>query len=380
MREFLRVLLLLGLVLVVGAAMGAAQEKVVRIGVLAATTGPNASYGRSINSGSYLAAEEINAAGGVAGFKFDIFSEDSQHEPAAATTATQKLIFTRKADVILGDAASTNVFAIDPIVRREGVINIALGSATKLTQTDDPNPWRVRVREYDSLTANVMVNYMVDVLGLEKIAIIHMTEQFGVGGKDDTVAALAKKGIKPVAIEAHNPNDRDLTGQLLNIRRAGAQAIVSFSGVTEMALLCRQARQLVPEAKLFLSSVGATKGFLDIARTHADGAFSVATYVESNPDDKVQRFVKAHEEKYGERPYDFFVALAYDAVYLLAEAVKIAGTNNREAIRQAFNQIQDYKGATGLTYTLTPDGQALHEMFMVRIDNAVPVIVEKIRG
>ncbi|MGI6038145.1 MAG: ABC transporter substrate-binding protein [Limnochordia bacterium] len=373
-------IILCSLLLVLALTAFAAANDVIRIGVLAATTGPNATYGRSLNSGAQLAVEEINAAGGVAGFKFELFAEDSQHEPAAATTAAQRMIYTRNADVILGDAASTNVFAIEPLVRREGIINIAMGSATRLTQTDNPNPWLVRVREYDLLTARVMVNYLVDILGVEKIGILHMTEQFGVGGKDDIVACLAERGMKPVAIEAHNPADRDLTGQLLNLRRAGAEAIVSFSGVTEMALLCRQASQLIPNAKLVLSSVGATKGFLDIAGEHANGALSVAAYSEHNDDPRVQQFIRAFEDRYGERPFDFFVALSYDAVYLLAEAVKIAGTNDRAAIREAFNQIEGFKGASGLSYTITPDGQALHEMFVVEIQDGKPIVLERVQG
>ncbi|MGI6038341.1 MAG: ABC transporter substrate-binding protein [Limnochordia bacterium] len=361
-------------------AFAAANDNVIRIGVLAATTGPNATYGRSLNSGAQLAVEEINAAGGVAGYTFELVSEDSQHEPAAATTAAQRMIYGHKVDVILGDAASTNVFAIEPLVQREGIINIAMGSATRLTQRENPNPWLVRVREYDLLTARVMVNYLVDILGIEKIGILHMTEQFGVGGRDDIVASLAERGMKPVAIEAHNPGDRDLTGQLLNMRRAGVEAIVSFSAVPEMALLCRQARQLIPNAKLVLSSVGATKGFLDIAGEHANGALSVAAYSEHNDDPKVQEFISNFEKRYGERPFDFFVALAYDSVYLLAEAVEKAGTNDRKAIRAAFDQIQGYPGATGLSYYLTPDGQALHELFVVEIQDAKPIVLEKVQG
>jgi branched-chain amino acid transport system substrate-binding protein len=356
-------------------APGAAAAAVFKIGGLASL---QSGYGQSMVSGAALAIEEINAAGGVNGIKFEIDWQDTEANASIGRTAAQKLIYGSKVDAILGCHASTVVLAIEGLVKSANVLEVAMGSATAVTALG--NPWIVRVREPDELTASVLANYIVDVKKYDKIAIFYMSEQYGVGGKDNMTAALKAKGIAPVISVAHNPKDKDYSSQLLNIKKSGAKAMVIFSGLPDLGILVKQARQLCPEVEIFMSSVGATKPFMDVAGPAADGTFAVVTFTEDNPDPRVQSFVKKHIAKYGVPPYDFFDPLAYDSVYMLAEAVKKAGSTDHKKVRDAFMTIKGFPGATGLSYDVTPDGETVHELLLVMIKDGKHQVIQKVRG
>jgi branched-chain amino acid transport system substrate-binding protein len=365
----------------VGAALAvsgpaSAGEKLFKIGGLAAL---QQGFGRSMQSGAALAVDEINAAGGVNGYKMQITWLDDETSPATGRTLAQRLIFNDKVDAILGCHASTVVLAIADLMAQNKILEVAMGSAQKVTELN--NPWIVRVRENDLLTGRVLANYMVDKAGLKKVGIIYMSEQYGMGGRDNMVTALAAKGLKPVAAEAHNQGDKDFSSQLLNIKKAGADALVAISGVPDLGILVKQARQLIPDVKIFMSSVGATKPFMDVAGEAANGTFAVVTYTEDNPNPMVQKFVQAFKAKNNAPPFDFFSGLSYDAVYMLAQATKKAGSpDQREKMRDAFKEIKGYNGVTGLTYDVDKVGESVHELLLITYENMKHKVVAKVSG
>ncbi|NLL62214.1 MAG: ABC transporter substrate-binding protein [Candidatus Atribacteria bacterium] len=335
-------------------------------------------YGQSMVSGTALAIKEINAAGGVDGVTFSIDWQDTESSAATGRMAVQKLIFDTKIDALIGCHGSTVVLAVEGLIAENEIVEMAMGSASQVTQLG--NPWLFRVREDDALTAKVLANFTVNELGLTKIAIFHMSEQYGVGGKDNTVAALAEYGVEPVAIEAHNQGDVDFSSQLLNIRQSGAEAMILYSGIPDIGILIKQARQLIPGIEILSSSVGATAPAMDVAGEAGNGVYAVVSYSEDNPDEKVQKFVQAHVEEFGVKPYDFFDPLAYDAVYLLAEAIKIAGSTDHAAVRDALHEIQGYKGATGLEYYVQPNGETINELLLIQIQDGKHQVVDTIKG
>jgi branched-chain amino acid transport system substrate-binding protein len=353
-----------------------AGEKVFRVGGLAAL---QQGFGRSMQSGAQIAVDEINAAGGVNGYKMQMIWLDDETSPATGRTLAQRLIFNDKVDAILGCHASTVVLATADLMAQNQILDIAMGSAQKVTELN--NPWIVRVRENDLLTGKVLANYMVDKAGLKKIAIIYMSEQYGMGGRDNLIAALAAKNMKLVAAEAHNQGDKDFSSQLLNVKKAGADGLVLISGVPDLGIMVKQARQLIPDVKIFMSSVGATKPFMDVAGEAANGTFAVVTYTEDNPNPMVQKFVQAFKAKYNAAPFDFFSGLSYDALKMLAQATQKAGSPDQHAkMRDAFKEIKGYNGVTGLTYDVDKVGESVHELLLITYENMKHKVVAKVSG
>jgi len=355
------------------AAPAKPAEKVFKIGAIG---GLQTGFGQSMKMGAELAIEEINAKGGAGGYKLTSEWLDTEGSAATGRTVAQRLIG-NGADVILGCHASTVVLAIQDLMSQNKIMEIAMGSAQQLAELN--NPWIVRVRESDTLTAKILANYIVDQAKLTKIAVIYMNEQYGTGGKDNMVAALKAKNITPVTLQSHNPGDKDYSAQLLAMKKAGAQAMVIFSGATDNGIILKQAKQLVPNIKIFQSSVGATKPTLDVAGAAANGAYAVETFTSDNPDPNVQKFVAAFKKKYNTDVPDFFAPLSYDAVYMIAEALKVAQSNDHTKFKDAYRQIKDLPGATGLAYTVQPNGETVSELLLVQLQDGKHNVVTKVK-
>jgi branched-chain amino acid transport system substrate-binding protein len=211
-----------------------AAERVFKIGGLAAL---QQGFGQSMQAGASVAVDEINAAGGVDGYKLQMVWYDDELSPSIGRTLAQRLVFNDHVDAILGCHASTVVLATADLMMQNQILDIAMGSAQKVTELN--NPWIVRVRENDLLTGKVLANYMVDKAGLKKIAVIYQSDQYGMGGRDNLITALAPKGLKLVAAEAHNSGDKDFTSQLLNVKKAGANGVVLISGVPDLGIMVK---------------------------------------------------------------------------------------------------------------------------------------------
>ena len=120
---------------------------------------------------------------------------------------------------------------------------------------------------------------------------------------------------------------------------------------------------------------------MDVAGEAVNGTFAVVPYVEANPDPKVQNFIAAFKAKHGTPPLDFMSPLTYDAVMMLAQAAKQAGgPENHVKLRDAFKTIKGYRGATGLAYTLGPNGESVHELILIQYENLRHKVIMKVAG
>jgi branched-chain amino acid transport system substrate-binding protein len=116
-----------------------------------------------------------------------------------------------------------------------------------------------------------------------------------------------------------------------------------------------------------------------MAQGAAEGKFSATPFVASNPDPMVQNFVKRYVKKYGHQP-ELFSVLYYDSVMMVAKAVEMGKSDKPEAIRDNLHKIKGFPGVSGLDYTFNAKGEAVAEIFIVKIANGQPAVVFKIEG
>ncbi len=351
-------------------------EGPIRIGGLAALTGGASMQGQQAREGALMAMEDLNAAGGVLGREVQVFMEDSQGVPTAAVNAFRKLMDDRKVCAVIGDHQSTAVLAFKPIAIQNGIPVLATGSAMAVTA--DANPWIFRVREYDALAATALVNAAIKE-GYKKIGIFHNTDQFGVGGRDNVVAAMKAVGMAPVTTAGHNTGDKDFTAQLLSFQRAGAEAIIVFTHNEEQALICRQFDQLLPGVAYFGSMGLSQTSTIQLAQGAAEGKYSATPYTLTNMDARVQDFAKRYRAKYNRDP-ELFSVLYYDAVMMVAEAVKIGKSDTPLAVRDNLRKLNAFPGVSGLNYTFNAKGEAVNEIFIVKIQGGQAKAAFKIQG
>ena len=245
-RVLIMVLLMFGVASLIPAIGRAAEQKVIKIGVIGPLSGDSAWGGQYQLNGARLKAEELNATG--SDIQIEIISEDDASKPDQSLAAAKKLIARDKIHALLGAWNSTCTLAILPITAAEGVPQLTTSIAGPITQQG--SKWIFRTNAHTSVLNYQTLEYVVREMGLKKIAIFTSNEEVGKSARVTAENALQKLGLKPVAKEEWSVGDKDFTGQLGRIQASGADGLFFTIGFKEMAIIARQVRQLGMKVQL----------------------------------------------------------------------------------------------------------------------------------
>jgi branched-chain amino acid transport system substrate-binding protein len=354
--------------LVATLAMPAAAQVVV--GASVPLTGPRAQLGRYWKQGVDQALAEINAAGGVLGKPMQVVYEDDQGDnPNAAANAVNRLMKVDKVQAMLGPNWSVAQMATQKAYCDGSIVSVTGASGVPVTAAGCK--YVVRIRANDSLQGEALVTYALQHLKIDKIGILHIADDYGKGGADRVVQALAAAGIRPVAVETHNPNDKDFSAQLARLQGAGAKLVIVWTHDQESALIVRQAKQMGLPLRFAGSTALSQPIFLKLAGDASEGVISPSDYVSSNPDPRVQGFAKKYSAAY-KTDSELYAATYYDATYMLAKAINLAGSTDPQKVRDAFEHVQ-HTGVLG-NYRCESNGDCNHQVHMVEIVKGEPVV------
>ena len=210
-----------------------AQTEPIKIGCLAAITGPSSAPTIGFNRGVNFAADAINAAGGVKGRKIEIVMRDTQGDPTKAVNATQELISQVKVHAIWGPLNSGEALAVTPIIARAKMPQIHPCVVETLIDTKKfPNAFRMApsIGQWDDAARN----YCLSILKAKKVAVIGDTTGYGVTAVGVSVAAFKKDGAEVVYQANVDSTQPDMTPDMLRAKDAGAEVIVVWSVSTGM--------------------------------------------------------------------------------------------------------------------------------------------------
>ncbi len=353
-------------------AVAHAQSKPIKIGHVVPVTGEAAEAGRYQKQGAEVAAEQINAAGGVNGRKLTVVVEDDQTTNPGAVAALQKLLEDKEIPAIIGSIRSTQVQAMLPTIN-EAKIPVMIGG-TNYGLTHSGSKWVFRFRPHDGMSAKVIAKFVVDELKLKKVAVVHANDAFGNGGRDMVVPALKELGATAVLDQGYNNGDKDFTAVVQGIKKSGANTLVTYMTFsTDLGILARQIKQLGTEVKWIGSpSITAIDG-RKLAGDALYGTYGVTDFhVDANPTSKA--FAAAYKAKYGLDP-DLYAVWSYDAMLVLAEAMKQAPDLKPESIRNAILNIKKFPGGEG-EYNFDQNGDGLDHYHVVQNVNGVIKLVK----
>ncbi|MET3464256.1 ABC transporter substrate-binding protein [Variovorax atrisoli] len=340
------------------------------IGVSLPQTGPKALVGRNFKQGVELAVAEINAAGGVLGKPLEVVFEDDQGDnPNGAINAVNKLMQVSKVPVMIGPHYSVTQMATQKTYCNGKVVSLTGGTSVAITHSGCN--YVIRTRSDDDVQAKALIAYAQKELKAgEKTAIFYANDDFGKSGQARVVAQMASLGLKPVAVESHNPSDKDYSAQLAKLQKAGAELVILWAHDTDAALILRQAKQFGLPFK-FAGAVLSEEAFLKLAGSAAEGSMSASYFVPTDPNPAVQAFVKKYEAKYRMAP-DVWSATYYDATILAARAINEARSPDVEKIREAFSRVS-YSGLLA-DYKCDKAGDCNRQVNIVEIKGSQPVV------
>jgi branched-chain amino acid transport system substrate-binding protein len=368
----IRALLLLSVFALLNPARAFAADDI-KIGYTPFLTGVRANLGAREQKAILLAAKQINAAGGVNGKRLTLVIADNQSTTEGAVAALKKVVEEGRVLAVVGFILSPHVIASSDAIESYAVPTMIGG--TNVTLTRRGNPWLFRVRPDDSIAALAMLKFVEEDLKLRKVGILHDVDAFGVGGADLLQRGAQEHGLTVVGRQEHHSGDTDYRAQLEALRSAGAEVLLTYNHEGDAGWIQRQYRELGSPFAYLGSPGSQIKSTLDISKEAAEGLLAVADFV---PGQSVanQRYAHAYREEYKEE-YDATASWAYDALNILAAAIRIAG-EDRNKIREAILALKDYQGVLG-TFNFSPNGDGLHEVSIVRIENGRPTLIKSVR-
>jgi branched-chain amino acid transport system substrate-binding protein len=224
------------------------------------------------------------------------------------------------------------------------IVPVATGTAITANRGVDSVVFRVSAR--DDVQAAFVVGHALK-MGARKLAIFADSTPYGTQGAADVRAALARAGLQPV-FEARFPiGVKSLRAEMEKARQAGADAIVSWALGPESAVVARSRAEIGWPVRQFGSWVLSFENFIKGAGTASEGALMAQTFIEQAGDARRNAFLLAYYRRFGDAriPAPMAAAQAYDATFLLAAAIRQAGTTERAALRDALaNLRQPYFG------------------------------------
>ena len=295
------------------------DEKVVKIGFNFEETGAVASYGTSEQKGAQLAVDEINAAGGIDGKQIEVVDKDNKSETAEAASVSTNLVTQSKVAAIVGPATSGATAAAVANATQAGVPLIS-PSATQDGLTKGQDFLFIGTFQ-DSFQGKIISNYVSNKLNAKKVVLY-------TDNSSDYAKGIAKsfrdsfKG-EIVADETFVSGDTDFQAALTKIKDKDFDAIVLPGYYTEAGKIVNQARGMGIDKPIIGGDGFNGAEFVQQATAErASNIYFISGFSTTvDVSDKAKAFLEAYRAKYNEDP-STFAALAYDSVYLVANAAK----------------------------------------------------------
>ena len=355
-----------------------AKSDEIKIGANFELTGNVANYGSATLDGLKLAIKEVNDAGGVNGKKITIVDADNKSEASEAVNAATKLISDDKVKVVVGPAVTANVIAESQVATDDKIPVVAPDATSPevTVENGQVKPYIFRSCFIDPQQGTVMAKFATENLKA-KTAVIYVdnstdySKSLGKVFKEKFEAA----GGKVLDQQAFVAKDQDFKATLTTLKAANADVIFVPAYYEEVGKIVKQARELGITCPILGTDGWDDSKVADIAGADALNNTFFSTHY-SDKDDSVKGFVEAFKQEYGHMP-NVFAALGYDAGKMIVDAIKRAGSDDPEKIRQALEETQDLQVGTG-TITMDKNHNPIKQAVILENKNGDRVMVAKI--
>jgi branched-chain amino acid transport system substrate-binding protein len=328
-------------------AAPAPAADILKIGHVAPLTGGIAHLGKDNENGARMAVEEINAAGGMKvgdkSYKLDLVAEDDKADPKEGTLAAQKIVDSG-AVAVVGHLNSGTTIPASKIYSDANMAQIS-PSATNPKYTEQGFKTAFRVVANDNQQGEVLANYAADTLKAKTIAILDDRTAYGQGLADVVERVAKQKGMKVVAREFTNDKATDFNAILTKVRAAKPD-VVMYGGMDATAgPMAKQMSQLGIKSTFLAGDGVCSPEFIKLA---GDASGNLHC---SQAGEAVEKLARGAEftDKYKKRfnaDVQVYSPYSYDAVYVIADAIKRAGKVDRASITAAI-PATNYNGVTG---------------------------------
>ena len=313
-----------------------------KIGVISIITGQGAGYGEAITNGLKLARDEVNAKGAV---RIELVIEDSSGKQEQALAAGQKLINSAQVVAIIGPTLSTEMKVVGPEANASGVP--IMGTSTTAQGITQIGKFVFRNSLPESQAIPASVGKAVKKYGIRKVALLYGNDDVFTKSGFDTMKKVSEDlKLNILTIETFQKGQADYKAQLTKIKSLSPDAVFCSALYEEGAVILSQARKMGIKVPFVGGNGFNSPKVIEIAKQAAEGLVVATPWFAEKDDPKVKAFVAKYAKAYGKKP-DQFAAQAYDALYIMAEALRKAGKADRAALRDALAGVRNFNGVLG---------------------------------
>ncbi|MEQ8163462.1 MAG: ABC transporter substrate-binding protein, partial [Smithellaceae bacterium] len=325
------------------------------IGVIAELTGDVPAVGASCKKAAEMAVAEVNDAGGIQfgdkKYKIKLIIEDNAGKADQSASAAQKLITQQNVTAIVGPNASRYALPAAEIAESGKVVLITPWStapkATLDSKTNASKKYVFRACFIDPFQGRVLAKFVLDNLQLKKAAVLYdVASEYNKGIAEIFKEVYEQNGGKIVAFETYTTNDKDFSSQLTKIKQAAPEVIFLPNYYSEVPLQIQQAKRLGITVPFIGSDSWGSEELIKLCDKDCNDYYFSTHYAADASTEATKKFIAGYKAKYGTTPDDV-AALTYDSFGLLLQALKTAGKNDRQAVREALARIPLYNGVTG---------------------------------
>jgi len=336
------------------------------VGEYGSMTGPQATFGQSTHNGIMMAADEINAAGGVNGRKIKVLSEDDQSKSEEAANAVTKLISQNNVMAIIGEVASSASMAAAPICQSNKVPMITPSSTNDEVTKKGDYIFRICFTDsYQGEYQAVFADQWSAANGKPKsVAMLtDIKSDYSQGLAKVFTAKFGTLGGKIVGTQNYANGDSDFRSQLTAIKGTNPSLLYVPGYYTDIGQIANQARELGITAPLLGGDGWESPKLIEIGGKALEGCFYTNHYFYADPSPVVSSFVQKYKERYGQIP-DALAALGYDAMKTLADSMKRAAKLDGPSLRDAIGKTKGLVGVTG-TINIGPERNAMGKKLVI---------------
>jgi branched-chain amino acid transport system substrate-binding protein len=325
----------------------AAEEEVIKIGVLMNLTGPWASIDGPAWNSVQLAVKDLNDAGGVLGKKVEAICIDTKADEAETVSAAVRLCETEEVNVVIGYCDTHWVLTAAPIVREYGIPFITAG-ATHPRIPERSGAWLACFS--DAAQASIVAEYAYKEKDLRTVAVwIDNACDFSVACCAFFEDAFKHYGGKVVYEDYFETDWTDYSALVTRLKSREDEVDYVYVGAIpgNIGIIVKQIREGGITMPIYSEDGADTPLLAEVAGRHAEGVIITSHMTLESKEPQVVKYIEGYRAMHGKNPENAFAALGYDATMLVAEAIKKIGSAEPKKISAGMTLIKELKGVTG---------------------------------
>lgn len=346
---------------------GGSQDCNLKLGILEPLSGAAAGLGKPATAAAKMAAEDINANGGVNGCKVELAVEDYKSDPGTAVVRVRRLI-DQGVYGIIGPNQGSATLAIRPIINSSKIPICAFNNTISITEGDNPYIFRCHSNDRDNVKATIL--YLKQKYDAKRIAVVHTDDAYGTEAAD-ALEEVAKSGPTKIIVTAkisYPYSAKDATSEWARAKATNPDAYVLWGSGTSQPVALRAAQRLGTDKPIIGGQGLTTSAVIEASGSAAEGIYAIGLFDPSTVTKSQQRITEllkeAHGADYQPTSFDY---TGWDAVHLFAQAYKA----NPDDAQAGMESLHSATLAAG-TYTFSADdhdGLGLGSIWVTQVKN-----------